>query len=226
MGAKVAVSGRTLAEIESVAGEVNGLAVQADLSDRDDGDRLVAEVTDKLGPVDWLINNAGIADASPVQRSDDDTWDKVMEINVTSAFRLSRSVVTHMLDQHYGRIVNIASTAGLTGFAYTHAYVASKHALVGITRSMALELARTGITVNAVCPGWVETKMSDEAVQRIVDTTGRNPEDARKSLLKMIPQRRMVQPAEVAHVVAMVCADNAQSMTGQAIPIDGGQVMK
>jgi 3-hydroxybutyrate dehydrogenase len=226
MGARVAVSGRTVAEIEAVASEINGLAVQADLSERDDGDRLIAKVCEDLGPVDWLVNNAGIADASPVQRSDDATWDRVMEINTTAAFRLCRSVVPHMVEQHYGRIVNIASTAGLTGFAYTHAYVASKHALVGITRSMALELARTGITVNAVCPGWVETQMSEEAVQRIVDTTGRSAEDARKSLLSMIPQRRMVLPAEVAHVVAMLCGDDGQSMTGQAIPIDGGQVMK
>jgi len=226
MGAQVAVSGRTVTEIEAVASEIGGLAIQADLTNRADGDRLINTVASELGPVDWLINNAGIADAAPVQRSDDETWDRVMEVNATAAFRLCRQVVQSMMDQQYGRIVNIASTAGLVGFAYTHAYVASKHAVVGMTRSMALELARTGITVNAVCPGWVETQMSDQAVERIVQKTGRSSEDARWSLLSMIPQRRMVQPEEVAHVVAMLCDDLAQGMTGQAIPIDGGQVMK
>jgi NAD(P)-dependent dehydrogenase (short-subunit alcohol dehydrogenase family) len=130
-----------------------------------------------------------------------------------------------MIAGGFGRVVNVASNAGLTGYAYSTAYCASKHAVVGMTRALAMEVARTPVTVNAVCPGWVATRLVDEAVERIVTKTGRSVEDARRSLEAMSPQRRMVEPDEVAHVVAMLCSDEARSVHGQAIAIDGGQVM-
>ena len=131
-----------------------------------------------------------------------------------------------MVKAGFGRIVHVASNAGLTGYAFTSAYCASKHALVGLTRALAVELARTGVTVNAVCPGFVDTEMSARAVRAISEKTGRSPELARKALEDLSPQRRLVLVDEVAHIVAMLCDDRARSVNGQAIAIDGGQVTK
>jgi NAD(P)-dependent dehydrogenase (short-subunit alcohol dehydrogenase family) len=130
-----------------------------------------------------------------------------------------------MVSRGYGRVVNIASNAGLTGYAYTSAYCAAKHAMVGMTRSIALEIARSQVTINCVCPGWVRTRMAEEAVSRIAKKTGRDREEATRSLEAMSPQRRMVEPSEVAHVTAMLCSPEARGIHGQAIAVDGGQVL-
>ncbi len=224
-GAKVIVTGRSAAEIDEVAREIDGVAVRADLGLRADQDRLVRDVQ-AIGRVDVIVNNAGIALSAPMDRTDDATWDRIMEINATAPYRLVRALAPAMIAAGWGRIVNIASNAGVSGYGYTSAYCASKHAMVGWTRALAVDLARTGVTINAVCPGWVATKMVDDAVARITAKTGRSADEARATLAGMSPQRRLIEPDEVAHAVHMLCADDARGIHGQTIVIDGGQVLK
>lgn len=224
-GARVIVTGRNQAAIDAVAAELGGVALRADLADRADTDALLARVRD-LGRVDVLVNNAGVAESAPLDRTDDAMWDRVLEIDATAPFRLIRGLAPAMVAAGWGRIVNVASNAGVSGYGYTAAYCAAKHAMVGYTRALAVDLARTGVTINAVCPGWVETDMAREAVARIVAKTGRDEAAARATLEGMTPQRRMIQPAEVAHVVAMLCDADARGVHGQTVVIDGGQVLK
>ncbi|HTM22422.1 MAG TPA: SDR family NAD(P)-dependent oxidoreductase [Kofleriaceae bacterium] len=224
-GAKVAISGRTAAEIDEVAREIGGVALRADFADRASVDALIARCRE-LGHLHILVNNAGVAESVPLHRVADELWDRTMEINVTSAFRLIRALVPGMVDGGWGRIINVASNAGVSGYRYSTAYCASKHAMVGMTRALAIDLATSGVTINAVCPGWVDTRMAQEAVTRIASKTGRSAEEARAALESMSPQNRMIQPEEVAHVVAMLCDDQARGIHGQTILIDGGAVLK
>jgi NAD(P)-dependent dehydrogenase (short-subunit alcohol dehydrogenase family) len=224
-GIRVAVTGRSTAELDAVASETGGVALRCDLSDRADTDRMLGALRE-LGRVDILVNNAGIAESAPLEKSDDALFDRIMEINATAPYRLIRALVPAMIAAGEGRVVNLASNAGVSGYGYTSAYCASKHAMVGYTRALAIDLARTGVTINAVCPGWVETDMARAAVARIVAKTGRSEAEARGTLEAMSPQRRMIQPEEVAHVVAMLCAPEARGIHGQAILVDGGQVLK
>jgi NAD(P)-dependent dehydrogenase (short-subunit alcohol dehydrogenase family) len=225
LGARIVVSGRTAAEIDAVAAALGGLAICMDMADRASIRAGLEALRERVGRIDVLVNNAGVADSAPFERTSDDLWDRTMAVNVHAAFALCRGLIPPMIEAGYGRVINVASNAGLTGYAYSTAYCASKHAMIGMTRAIALEIARSSVTINAVCPGWVETKMLDEAIARIAATTGRGEESARRTLEGMSPQRRMVTPAEVAHVVAMLCAEESRSIHGQAIPIDGGQVM-
>ena len=224
-GARVAVTGRTQDEIDAVARALSGVAIRCDLADRADFGRFLADLEGRVGHVDVLVNNAGIADSAPFDRTSDENWDRSLSLNVTAPFALCRALIPKMIAARWGRVINVASNAGLTGYAYTTAYCASKHALVGLTRAIAVEIARTPVTINAVCPGWVNTKMATDAVRRIAAKTGRTDEDARASLERMSPQQRMIEPTEVAHVVTMLCADEGRAVHGQAISIDGGQVM-
>jgi 3-hydroxybutyrate dehydrogenase len=224
-GARVVISGRGERDLDHVAGEIGGVALKCDLSDRADTDRMLARLRD-LGRVDVLVNNAGIAESAPLEKTDDAMWDRILELDATAPYRLTRALAPAMVTAGWGRIVNVASNAGVSGYGYTSAYCAAKHAMVGFTRALAVDLARTGVTINAVCPGWVETKMAHDAVARIVAKTGRSEADARASLESMSPQRRMIQPEEVAHLVATLCADDARGIHGQAMLVDGGQVLK
>ncbi|CAN92160.1 MULTISPECIES: SDR family NAD(P)-dependent oxidoreductase [Sorangium] len=225
-GARVAVAGRTQAEIEETAAAVGGVAVRLDVGDREGAPPAIAALEAQLGRIDVLVNNAGVAESAPFDRTSDALWDRMLAVNVTGAFALCRALIPKMIARGFGRVVNVASTAGLVGCAYSTAYCASKHAMVGMTRAIALEIARTPVTINCVCPGWVNTRMADEAISRIAEKTGRGEDAARRSLESMSPQGRMVEPAEVALVVAMLCSDEARSIHGQAIPVDGGQVMR
>jgi NAD(P)-dependent dehydrogenase (short-subunit alcohol dehydrogenase family) len=224
-GARVVVAGRTGAEIEDVAASLSGRALPLDVTDR-------ASIASALGAlealgvhVDVLVNNAGGAESAPIDRSTDELWDRMLAVNASGAFALCRALVPPMIAAGFGRVINVASNAGLTGYSYSTTYCAAKHALVGLTRALAAEVARSPVTVNAVCPGFVDTRLAEEAVQRIVDKTGRTPAEARRALEALSPQRRLVAPEEVAHVVAMLADDLARSIHGQSIVIDGGQVM-
>lgn len=222
VGARVVVCGRNKNELDAVAKEIGGVAVRVDLSDRAATDAAMASA----GHVDVLVNNAGIAESAALDRTTDELWDRIIELDATVPFRIIRAFAPGMIKAGWGRIINVASNAGITGYGYSSAYCAAKHALVGVTRALAIDLARTGVTVNALCPGWVETQMVEEAVTRIAHKTGRTVDEARSSLAQMSPQRRMVTPEEVAHAALMLCAHDARGINGQTIVIDGGAVMK
>jgi NAD(P)-dependent dehydrogenase (short-subunit alcohol dehydrogenase family) len=179
----------------------------------------------RAGAVDILVNNAGQAASAPILRTDGEKWQRMLDVNLTGAYHCIQAALPGMLDGGWGRIVNVASTAGLTGYRYVAAYCAAKHGLVGLTRALALELATKGITVNAVCPGYTETGIVQDAVANIVRKTGRSEQQARAELAAGNPQGRLVQPDEVAHAVAMLCMPAAAAMNGQAIAVAGGEVM-
>ncbi|HRI65628.1 MAG TPA: SDR family NAD(P)-dependent oxidoreductase [Polyangium sp.] len=225
-GARVIVTGRTESEIDETAKVLGGLALRMDAADRASVRAAIDALKVRSEDVDVLVNNAGFAESVAYERTDDELWDRLLEVNVTSAFALCRAFVPAMIERGFGRVINIASNAGLTGYGYSVAYCASKHAMVGMTRALAVEIAKTQVTVNAVCPGWTRTRMGEEAVERIVKKTGRSQDVARKALENMSPQQRFTEPEEVAHVVAMLCAPGARSIHGQTIAVDGGQVMK
>ena len=193
--------------------------LECDLTDSAALDRSLAELRD----VAILVQCAGVAESAPVAKTTDEMWNRAMALNVTAPFRVARALAPAMVASGWGRIVNVASIAGLLGQPYVSAYCASKHALVGLTRAIAAELAGSNVTVNAVCPGFVDTEMTGRTVDNIVQKTGRTREEARRSLEDFNPQHRLVQPSEIADVVAMLCGEGAASITGQAIAIDGGQ---
>ena len=224
-GYLVACTARNAAAIEKLANDIGGLAVPFDLMDAEATADGLARIEAELGPIDILVNNAGIAESAPVDKVTDDAWNRIMEINLTAGFRLTRACVPGMIERGWGRIIFIASNAGLRGYAYTAAYCASKHAVIGLTRSLSEELARNGITVNAICPGFVETDMARDAIDRIEETTSRDQAGARKALERMNPQNRLIQVDEVAHLTLSLIADGARGINGQAIAVDGGQVM-
>jgi 3-hydroxybutyrate dehydrogenase len=225
-GARVAVLGRDRDALAGVASRTGGLALVADVARDDEVERALAEVEARWGFPQIIVPNAGIAEGAPLHATTDALWERTFAVNVTAPFRLLRRALPRMVDSGWGRVVFVASNAGLTGYAYTSAYCASKHAVVGLMRALASEFARTGVTINAVCPGFAETEMAERAIERIAEKTGRTREKARSELEAQSPQRRLMQPAEVAHVVAMLCGDASRGVHGQAIPIDGGQVMK
>jgi len=222
-GAKVVVTGRTQADLEAIAAEIGGTALVCDIADRAAMDAMCAKLP---GRIDILVNNAGVAESAALDRTSDELWDRILEIDATAPFRLIRALVPTMAKAGWGRVVNIASNAGVSGYGYSSAYCAAKHAMVGFTRALAVDLARTGVTINALCPGWVHTRMSEEAIARIAAKTGRSVEEARGQLEGMSPQRRMIDPAEVAHAALMLCADSARGIHGQTIVIDGGAILK
>jgi NAD(P)-dependent dehydrogenase (short-subunit alcohol dehydrogenase family) len=221
-GARVVVCGRGRPDLDAVAREIGGAAAYIDLADRAACDAMLVSV----GSVDVLVNNAGIAESAPLDRTDDAMWDRILELDVTAAFRVTRALAPAMIKAGFGRIINVASNAGVSGYGYSVAYCAAKHAMVGMTRALAIDLARTGVTINALCPGWVETQLADEAVARIAAKTGRGLDEARAQLAQMSPQRRMITPEEVAHAALMLCGHGARGIHGQTIVIDGGAVMK
>ena len=226
MGTQITVVGRRPEPLQEVADGLDGAQpVPFDVTDEAAVEEGLKTATERFGPVDVLINNAGAADSSPFARTTSDAWRAMLEVNLTGAFLMSRAVLPGMVERGWGRIVSIASTAGLKGYAYVAAYCAAKHGVIGMTRSLALEVAPKGVTVNAVCPGYTETELLSESVANIVDKTGASENEARGQLLESNPQGRFVSPEEVAEAVAWLVSSNAGAITGQAIVVAGGEVM-
>lgn len=231
-GAAVIVAARTRTEIEAVAAELAALehhawAVPCDVAEPEDVTRLVAEAADlsPTGLVDILVNNAGVAHSAPVVKTELEDWDRLLAVNATGTFLCTRAFLPAMVERGWGRVVNVASVAGLAGARYIAAYAASKHAVIGLTRSVAAEVADRGVTVNAVCPGYVDTPMTAESVRRISAKTGRSEQQALDAILSGTPQRRLIEPEEVAHAVLSLCSDGARGINGQSIVIDGGELL-
>lgn len=226
-GADVGVAARTLAEVEAVAKEVQalgrrGLALRLDLSDRANVRQTARKVLDHFGRVDILVNNAGVLPKGPVQSLDEQTWDSTLAINLTGMFLITQSFLGQMLERGWGRIININSSSGKIGLPYRSAYAASKHGALGFMRSLASEVADKGITVNAICPGLVETQMWDKSVENFAAEMGKSPEEAREMFRQRIPVKRFTEAWELAPLAVYLASDDAISMTGQAIQLDGG----
>jgi NAD(P)-dependent dehydrogenase (short-subunit alcohol dehydrogenase family) len=228
-GASVLVAARSLDEVDAVAARLRRDGAEAwgaacDVAEEAAVEELARTAEDRLGAVDILVNNAGAASSSTLIRTSLDEWNRMLAVNATSAFLCTRAVLPGMLERGWGRVVNVASVAGLHGARYIAAYTASKHAMVGLTRAAAAEVAGKGVTVNAVCPGYVDTSMTDESVARIVDRTGRSPEEARAAILRSTPLGRLITPAEVADAVVYLCGTDAGGVNGHALVMDGGAV--
>ncbi|MFN7131622.1 MAG: SDR family NAD(P)-dependent oxidoreductase [Myxococcales bacterium] len=226
-GGRVAIGGRSAETLNATAKELGegALAVPLDVGSEESVRAAFAEVQRRLGPVEVLVNNAGIATTAPVHKATLADWQKTLEVNLTGTFLCMREALPAMLERRYGRILNVASTAAKAGFRYTAAYCASKHGVLGLTRSAAMETATKGITVNALCPGWTETDMLTQATQNISRVTGMADEQAKQTLAKMNPMGRIIAPEEVAALAVFLCREEAAGITGQAWSVDGGEVM-
>jgi NAD(P)-dependent dehydrogenase (short-subunit alcohol dehydrogenase family) len=226
MGATLTLMGRDEGALKEAVARLPGSAYQlVDVTNADSVKSAFAAAADQFGPVEILINNAGAAESAPFEKTTEALWDRMLAVNLTGQFLCQLQVLPPMRSARWGRIVNIVSTAGLIGYAYVAAYCAAKHGAIGLTRALALETARSGITVNAICPGFTETDLLEESIQNIITTTGRTREEAEKSLKAVNPQRRFIQPSEIAATVDWLCSPGAESVTGQSIAIAGGEVM-
>ncbi len=226
-GMRVTITGRRLEVLQALASRFPGKmqAVEADVTDEAAVADAVARAKAAFGPVDVLVNNAGQALSAPFLKTDATLWQQMLSVNLTGTFLCSQAVLPDMLTARWGRIINVASTAGLVGYAYVSAYVAAKHGVVGLTRALALEVAKKGITVNAVCPGYTETDILRESIANVVAKTGRTEAQARAEFASGNPQGRIVQPREVADTVRWLSGDGAASVTGQSIAVCGGETM-
>jgi NAD(P)-dependent dehydrogenase (short-subunit alcohol dehydrogenase family) len=222
-GAAVTICGRRLQQLEATAaGDANIRAVAADVTSEASVAKIY-EQADAGGPFDIVVANAGMAESAPASKTSLELWNRTIEVNLTGAFLAVKPALAAMRARGWGRIVFIASTAGLKGYAYVAPYVAAKHGVVGLMRALALEVASAGITVNAVCPGFTETAMLSETVERIMKTTERSAAEVRTALAANNPQARFVRPQEVADAVLWLCSGASAAITGQAISVSGGE---
>ena len=231
-GAAVVVAARSLDQVESVAREIEaqfstksqGLA--CDVSDPVSVEKMFEKAQEFFGRApDILVNNAGIAESAPLIKTTNDLWRRHLEINLNGTFYCTRAALPAMIERGWGRIINVASIAGKTGWPYVAAYSASKHGVLGLTRSVALEVAAKGITVNAICPGYVDTDMTTRGIENITKKTKLSADEAMESLKKMSPQNRIVTPEEVAALALLLASEDGRGINGQAINVDGGTLL-
>jgi len=228
-GADVAVCARNPVDLEAVAEAVRSIGRRAfgavcDVTDAEQVNRLPAAVGNALGPIDILVNSAGASESHKFAGHPDDLWSRMLEINLTSVYRVCKAVVPGMMERKWGRIITIASVSSKVGARYVAAYVASKHGVLGLMRALAVELNPYHITVNAICPGYVDTSMTDANVANMVARTGKSESELRKFLEGTNPQNRMITPEEVAAVAVMLAGESARGITAQAINVDGGML--
>lgn len=226
-GARISLLGRKRESLEKVAAELGTetCVAVADVTEGASVQAAFAQAKEKFGPVTILVNNAGQARSAPLHVGDESLWNEMLAVNLGGVYRCIRCVLPDMLEAGRGRIINIASTAGLTGYPYVTAYCAAKHGVIGLTRALAIELARKNITVNAVCPGYTDTDLSRDAIAAIQAKTGRSEADVRAVFTAHNPQGRMVTSEEVAQTVLWLCTNEVGSITGQSIAIAGGELM-
>jgi NAD(P)-dependent dehydrogenase (short-subunit alcohol dehydrogenase family) len=226
-GADIAVSGRNADVLDETVGAIRAsgrraTAIVCDVTERGQVDAMVMRVKKELGDPLILVNNAGIAGSAKLSETTDDMWDAMLRVNATGAFYCMRAVIPLMVEAKWGRVVNVASIAAKAGAPYIAAYAASKHALLGLTRAVAAEVAARGVTVNAVCPGYVDTEMTDRSAAFITVRTGRDEKEARKILEGFSPQKRLMTADEVAGLATYLCSEAARGINGQSLVIDGG----
>ena len=227
-GARVTLMGRGEASLQKACAELGGGDrvgfVTGDVSQGADVQAAFDQARQRFGLISILVNNAGQASSERFDRLDEARWQQMIAVNLTGTFHCIQAALPDMVSAKWGRIVNVASTAGLIGYTYTAAYCASKHGVVGLTRAMALEAAAKGVTVNAVCPGFTETDLGREAIANISARTGRSQAEATAALAAFNPQKRLVQPDEVANAAVWLCLPASAAMNGQAIAVAGGEV--
>ncbi|MGH8265263.1 MAG: SDR family NAD(P)-dependent oxidoreductase [Steroidobacteraceae bacterium] len=227
-GAAVTLLGRSRTTLEAISAGFGGARTfcqEADVANADSVRTGIASARAALGPITILVNNAGQAESAPLGKTSDALWQRLIAVNLSGAFYCMRESLPDMLEAGFGRIVNIASTAGLTGYAYVGAYCASKHGVIGLTRAIARETARRNITVNAVCPGYTDTEIVRDAVANVTAKTGRSEEQALSELVSNNPQGKLIAPEEIATTVLWLCSPGSESITGQSIAVAGGEVM-
>ena len=221
-GAKLSLLGRRIEPLERTAKIVSGTAIQCDVTDRDAIARAFDDARAANGPIEMLIVNAGIGDSAPFGRTPRDSWDRIIATNLSAAFDCAQLALGDLLASANGRLVFVASVAGLRGAPYAAPYSASKHGLVGLSSSLAAEFARTNLTVNAICPSFVDTPMVDETVARIARVSSRDEEQSRDAIKAMNKHGRLVHPDAVATMILTLCLPQSQDVNGAAIPVDGG----
>jgi len=231
-GASVAVAARSADQVAQVASEVAGefftraMPITCDVAKLDSVAQMFATLNTAFGRgPDILVNNAGIAESAPLAKTTDELWQHHLAINLSGTFYCMREALPHMIERGWGRIINIASIAGKTGAPYIAAYSASKHGVLGLTRSVALEVASKGITVNAICPGYVDTEMTTRGIENITKKTSLTEDQALDSIKKMSPQNRLVTAEEVAALALLLASEDGRGINGQAINVDGGSVL-
>ena len=225
-GARVTLLGRDEARLNKTAETLPiAQAVLCDVTSEASVDAAFDQATRDFGPAAILVNNAGAAESAPLARTSLELFRRMLDVNLVGTFLCSRAALPDMLDAGFGRIVNVASVAGLKGAAYVSAYCAAKHGVIGLTRALAMETATKGITVNAVCPSYTDTDMTRRAIANIIEKTGRSAAEAEAELVRKNPQGRLIRPEEVAATVLWLCGPGTEAITGQAIAVAGGEVM-